>query len=82
MVNEVLDVMTEQPHEGMTMMRNARNGLRQACRRPGHLHGPGAIVEDDSKEVFFANPVFAAGAAVPGQDPSPLNAWSPSPDGR
>ncbi len=43
MVNEVLDVMTELAQEGMTMMcRHARNGLCEAGRQPGDLHGPGA----------------------------------------
>jgi glutamate/aspartate transport system ATP-binding protein len=41
MVNEVLDVMTELAHEGMTMMCHARNGLCQARCRSCDLHGSG-----------------------------------------
>ena len=63
MVNEVLDVMTELAHEGMTMMRNARNGFakRVADR---HLHGQGPSSRTTARR-FLCQPAFAAAQQFP-----------------
>ena len=57
MVNEVLDVMTELAQEGMTMMcvTHEMGFARRVANRVIFMDR-GAIVEDDSKEAFFANP--------------------------
>jgi glutamate/aspartate transport system ATP-binding protein len=57
MVNEVLDVMTELAQEGMTMMcvTHEMGFARRVANRVIFMDH-GAIVEDDSKEAFFANP--------------------------
>jgi len=57
MVNEVLDVMTELAKEGMTMMcvTHEMGFARRVANRVIFMD-QGAIVEDDSKESFFANP--------------------------
>ena len=57
MVNEVLDVMTELAHEGMTMMcvTHEMGFARRVADRVIFMD-QGAIVEDDGKEAFFANP--------------------------
>lgn len=57
MVNEVLDVMTELAQEGMTMMcvTHEMGFARRVANRVIFMDH-GRIVEDDSKEAFFANP--------------------------
>ncbi len=57
MVNEVLDVMTELAKEGMTMMcvTHEMGFARRVADRVIFMD-QGAIVEDDGKEAFFANP--------------------------
>lgn len=57
MVNEVLDVMTELAQEGMTMMcvTHEMGFARRVADRVIFMD-QGAIVEDDSKDAFFANP--------------------------
>ena len=57
MVNEVLDVMTELAKEGMTMMcvTHEMGFARRVAHRVIFMDH-GRIVEDDSKEAFFANP--------------------------
>ena len=57
MVNEVLDVMTELAHEGMTMMcvTHEMGFARRVADRVIFMD-QGRIVEDDSKEAFFSNP--------------------------
>ena len=57
MVNEVLDVMTELAHEGMTMMcvTHEMGFARRVANRVIFMD-QGRIVEDDDKEAFFANP--------------------------
>jgi glutamate/aspartate transport system ATP-binding protein len=57
MVNEVLDVMTELAQEGMTMMCVTHE--MAFAKRVAHrviFMDKGAIVEDDSKDEFFAHP--------------------------
>ena len=57
MVNEVLDVMTELAQEGMTMMCVTHEmGFAKRVANRVIFMDKGAIVEDDSKEAFFANP--------------------------
>ena len=57
MVNEVLDVMTELAHEGMTMMCVTHEmGFAKRVANRVIFMDKGAIVEDDSKEAFFDNP--------------------------
>ena len=57
MVNEVLDVMTELAKEGMTMMCVTHEmGFAKRVANRVIFMDQGAIVEDDSKEEFFANP--------------------------
>ena len=57
MVNEVLDVMTELAHEGMTMMCVTHEmGFAKRVADRVIFMDQGRIVEDDSKEEFFANP--------------------------
>lgn len=57
MVNEVLDVMTELAHEGMTMMCVTHEmGFAKRVADRVIFMDQGHIVEDDSKEEFFANP--------------------------
>ncbi|AYH43060.1 amino acid ABC transporter ATP-binding protein [Azoarcus sp. DN11] len=57
MINEVLDVMTELAQEGMTMMcvTHEMGFARRVAHRVIFMDH-GKIVEDDSKEAFFANP--------------------------
>ncbi len=57
MINEVLDVMTELAQEGMTMMCVTHEmGLAKRVAHRVIFMDHGRIVEDDSKESFFANP--------------------------
>ncbi len=57
MVNEVLDVMTELAQEGMTMMCVTHEmGFAKRVAHRVIFMDQGRIVEDDSKEAFFANP--------------------------
>jgi glutamate/aspartate transport system ATP-binding protein len=57
MINEVLDVMVELAKEGMTMMvvTHEMGFARKVANRVIFMDH-GRIVEDDSKESFFANP--------------------------
>lgn len=57
MINEVLDVMVELAQEGMTMMcvTHEMGFARKVAHRIVFMDH-GAIVEDDTKEEFFANP--------------------------
>ena len=57
MINEVLDVMTELAQEGMTMMcvTHEMGFARRVASRVIFMD-QGRIVEDDSKDAFFANP--------------------------
>ena len=57
MINEVLDVMVELAQEGMTMMCVTHEmGFAKKVAHRVIFMDKGAIVEDDSKEAFFANP--------------------------
>ena len=57
MINEVLDVMTELAQEGMTMMCVTHEmGFAKRVAHRVIFMDQGRIVEDDSKEAFFANP--------------------------
>ncbi|MCC4118501.1 amino acid ABC transporter ATP-binding protein [Aromatoleum toluclasticum] len=57
MINEVLDVMTELAQEGMTMMCVTHEmGFAKRVAHRVIFMDHGKIVEDDSKEAFFANP--------------------------
>ena len=57
MINEVLDVMVELAQEGMTMMCVTHEmGFAKRVAHRVIFMDQGAIVEDDSKEAFFANP--------------------------
>ena len=57
MINEVLDVMTELAQEGMTMMCVTHEmGFAKRVANRVIFMDHGRIVEDDSKEAFFANP--------------------------
>jgi glutamate/aspartate transport system ATP-binding protein len=57
MVNEVLDVMTELAREGMTMMCVTHEmGFAKRVANRVIFMDQGRIVEDDSKDAFFANP--------------------------
>ncbi|HEX5805800.1 MAG TPA: amino acid ABC transporter ATP-binding protein [Macromonas sp.] len=57
MINEVLDVMTELAHEGMTMMcvTHEMGFARRVADRVIFMD-QGQIVEDERKEVFFESP--------------------------
>ncbi|MFD1801695.1 amino acid ABC transporter ATP-binding protein [Mixta tenebrionis] len=57
MINEVLDVMVELAHEGMTMMvvTHEMGFARKVANRVIFMD-EGRIVEDTRKEDFFANP--------------------------
>ena len=57
MINEVLDVMVELAQEGMTMMcvTHEMGFARRVASRVIFMD-QGRIVEDDSKDAFFANP--------------------------
>jgi len=57
MINEVLDVMTELAQEGMTMMcvTHEMGFARRVAHRVIFMD-QGLIVEDDSKDAFFAKP--------------------------
>ena len=57
MINEVLDVMVELAQEGMTMMcvTHEMGFARKVANRVIFMD-QGRIVEDDTKEAFFANP--------------------------
>jgi glutamate/aspartate transport system ATP-binding protein len=57
MINEVLDVMTELALEGMTMMCVTHEmGFAKRVAHRVIFMDQGRIVEDDSKDAFFANP--------------------------
>jgi glutamate/aspartate transport system ATP-binding protein len=57
MINEVLDVMVELAQEGMTMMCVTHEmGFAKKVAHRVLFMDKGAIVEDDSKDAFFANP--------------------------
>ncbi|WP_179404844.1 amino acid ABC transporter ATP-binding protein [Burkholderia guangdongensis] len=57
MINEVLDVMVELAQEGMTMMVVTHEmGFAKKVANRVIFMDHGAIVEDDRKEDFFANP--------------------------
>ena len=57
MINEVLDVMTELAQEGMTMMCVTHEmGFAKRVANRVIFMDQGRIVEDDSKDAFFANP--------------------------
>ena len=57
MINEVLDVMTELAQEGMTMMCVTHEmGFAKRVAHRVIFMDHGKVVEDDSKEAFFANP--------------------------
>ncbi|KVL93193.1 amino acid ABC transporter ATP-binding protein [Burkholderia stagnalis] len=57
MINEVLDVMVELAQEGMTMMVVTHEmGFAKKVAHRVIFMDQGAIVEDDRKEEFFANP--------------------------
>ncbi|KVN66546.1 amino acid ABC transporter ATP-binding protein [Burkholderia stagnalis] len=57
MINEVLDVMVELAQEGMTMMVVTHEmGFAKKVAHRVIFMDQGAIVEDDRKEAFFANP--------------------------
>ncbi|AIX74464.1 MAG: amino acid ABC transporter ATP-binding protein [Mixta calida] len=57
MINEVLDVMVELAHEGMTMMvvTHEMGFARKVANRVIFMD-EGKIIEDTQKESFFANP--------------------------
>jgi ABC-type polar amino acid transport system ATPase subunit len=57
MVNEVLDVMVELAHEGMTMMcvTHEMGFARKVANRVIFMD-KGSIIEDCQKEDFFGNP--------------------------
>ncbi len=57
MINEVLDVMVELAREGMTMMCVTHEmGFAKKVAHRVIFMDKGAIVEDDSKDAFFAHP--------------------------
>jgi glutamate/aspartate transport system ATP-binding protein len=57
MINEVLDVMVGLAQEGMTMMCVTHEmGFAKKVAHRVIFMDKGAIVEDDRKEAFFANP--------------------------
>jgi glutamate/aspartate transport system ATP-binding protein len=57
MINEVLDVMVELAQEGMTMMCVTHEmGFAKKVAHRVIFMDRGAIVEDDRKDEFFANP--------------------------
>ncbi len=57
MINEVLDVMVELAHEGMTMMVVTHEmGFAKKVANRVIFMDQGIIVEDDRKDEFFANP--------------------------
>ncbi|KAF1051355.1 MAG: Glutamine transport ATP-binding protein GlnQ [Burkholderia gladioli] len=57
MINEVLDVMVELAQEGMTMMCVTHEmGFAKEVAHRVIFMDKGAIVEDDRKDEFFANP--------------------------
>lgn len=57
MINEVLDVMVELAHEGMTMMVVTHEmGFAKKVANRVIFMDEGKIVEDSKKEDFFANP--------------------------
>ena len=57
MINEVLDVMVELAHEGMTMMVVTHEmGFARKVADRVILMDEGKIVEDSRKDDFFANP--------------------------
>ncbi len=57
MINEVLDVMTELAQEGMTMMCVTHEmGFAKRVAHRVIFMDHGRIVEDDSKDAFFATP--------------------------
>jgi glutamate/aspartate transport system ATP-binding protein len=57
MINEVLDVMVELAHEGMTMMCVTHEmGFAKKVANRILFMDKGQIVEDDDKDSFFGNP--------------------------
>ena len=57
MINEVLDVMVELAQEGMTMMCVTHEmGFAKKVADRVIFMDRGQIIEDDTKEAFFANP--------------------------
>jgi glutamate/aspartate transport system ATP-binding protein len=57
MINEVLDVMVELAQEGMTMMCVTHEmGFAKKVAHRIVFMDHGAIVEDETKDEFFANP--------------------------
>jgi len=57
MVNEVLDVMVQLAHEGMTMMCVTHEmGFAKKVSNRVIFMDAGKIVEDCTKESFFGNP--------------------------
>ena len=57
MINEVLDVMVELAQEGMTMMCVTHEmGFAKKVAHRVIFMDRGIIVEDDTKEAFFAAP--------------------------
>ena len=73
MINEVLDVMVELAHEGMTMMVVTHEmGFAKKVADRVIFMDDGEIVEDTSKDEFFGSPRSRPGAALPVQDPRPL----------
>lgn len=53
MINEVLDVMVELAHEGMTMMVTHEMGSARKVANRVIFMDEGKIVEDSPKEEFF-----------------------------
>jgi L-glutamate ABC transporter ATP-binding protein/L-aspartate ABC transporter ATP-binding protein len=75
MVNEVLDVMVELAHEGMTMMcvTHEMGFARKVANRVIFMD-KGNIIEDCQKEAFFGDPSCPPRThpALPQQDPATL----------
>ena len=74
MINEVLDVMVELAQEGMTMMVVTHEmGFATQGRAPRHLHGRGQDRRGLHQGRVLRHPALRARAAVPVEDPAPLN---------
>ena len=73
MVNEVLDVMTRWPRDGMTMVvvTHEMGFARRAADRVVFM-ADGQIVEEGDPDEFFTNPRSRPGQGLPVQDPHPL----------
>ena len=69
MINEVLDVMVQLAQEGMTMMVVTH----EMGFAPRHLHGRGQNHRGLHQGRLLRHPALRARAAVPLQDPAPLN---------